>query len=187
MEDIVDGRPLVRKPEQTLSAVMLLGILGLTATFVAGVLMGSSGVRPLPAEKVVSQAPLSTVDLKLHTEARGYLAFWQNRESRMDGAAKRLGWKKADLAKAMRLIDAAKPRFEAVAAALGATDDTALTQEMDLLFEQLALTYCAEFRLVCIRGVPPDQARPKKTVRKPAGKSRRASFYLDWRSYANHL
>ena len=167
--------PLVRQPEQTMSAILVIGASALLATFITGLLIGASGsVRPFPVEKTVSLPPAAVppTDATLLREARAYVGFWKHRESRLDQAARRLGWRKADLAKAMRLIDAAKPRFEAVAAALGIMDDATLKREMNLLYEQVALTYCEEFRLACVRGVPPDQARPKKAhARKPVGRS----------------
>lgn len=176
MEIAASPQPLVHQPEQTRSAILVISALGLLATFIIGVLTGASGsVRPLAAEKTKLARSATTADTaKIRREAESYLGFWENRESRMEKAAQRLGWKNADLAKAMRLIDAAKPRFEAVAVALRAGDDPTLKREFGLLYEQLALTYCEEFHLSCRRGVAPDQARSKKTVHKPSGKTRRA-------------
>lgn len=162
--------------------LLLFVILLLAGLFIAGMLWGTpllqwwSGTSLSLAERLATAAgPSLEEEQRLLLEAGNYVEFLQRETSRLDAAARRFGWSEQEFARARRLLAELRPRFEAVEIGyLGWGRDArvtyaALKKEVDGLHEQLVLTFCEEFNLVCGRGVPPDEAHFKGGV-KPAAK-----------------
>jgi len=176
--------------------VSLTLICPLIVAFLLGVLAGPPLLKRWN-EIGVEQARLAAQpslqdEVKLHNEAMTMLAFWKQREQRLDRAATRFGWDDKELEKALRLIEAAKSRFESVDGMYKVWGkDPRVTyelikREIDALFEQLALTFCEEFELVCRRGVPPDEAYLKRLRSDPQALGNPGGFGF-WHQARNQL
>ncbi len=113
----------------------------------------------------VSEAPrLQEHERLVIEEAVGFARLWKHREGFLQAVGQPLDWKPADYHKARQLFEEARPYFETVfstaeSLSAGASNPGAsfpgLEAALDLLFEKLALTFCTEFKLRCIRGVFP--------------------------------
>ncbi|MBI4132639.1 MAG: hypothetical protein HY473_00870 [Candidatus Sungbacteria bacterium] len=184
-------RQVNRPPRgQSCLTIITLALLALAGLFIIGKEVGtpllrSLGVVSIAQVQAVVGGPSLADEAKLRLEAARYTFFWENREQRLEDTARRFGWSREDLEKATRLIEAAKPRFEAVQIGWNALgEDPRITyellkKEVDELYEQLTLTFCEEFGLVCKRGVPPDEAHFKdgaKPAAKPPGKQVQGAF-----------
>ena len=127
----------------------------------------------------VAEAPrLQEHERLLIGEAVGFARLWKHREGFLQAVGHPLDWKPADYYKARQLFEEARPYFETV---FKTTEDLSaggsnpgasflgLETALDLLFEKLALTFCTEFKLRCIRGafpvpsLPNDQHTPWRT------------------------
>ena len=164
MGKVPSDQPLVCEREVSGAWIVLWCLVGIAAVFAAGfslgpVVLGSTALGP-------AVPPALREEVRFLSEADVMMKFFGNRWDRLEAAAKRLGWDQAELDKAMRLVEAAKARFEAVEIArLGLGHDPRITvellkRELGLLAEQLALTFCEEFHLPCIRGRAPDKLEP---------------------------
>ena len=146
-----------------LTIVVLILIIAL---FSAGMWIGpylSGRTDPMAWLESRPVSPSMSEEIRLLGEAEAYVLFWERRQPRLEKAAARYGWSKAELKIARRLIEAARLRFEAVEIGYRGWGDPSITlellkREVDGLIEHLGLTFCTQFGLECLRGVPPDQA-----------------------------
>lgn len=173
MRDVLPDQLLVCEREVAGAWVVFWCLVGVAAVFAAWLLFGSvvlgSTARGL-AE--VAVPPALREEVRLLQEADLMLEFFRNRWGRLELARERFGWSQAEFDTAMRLVEAAKGRFEAIEIArLGWGRDPRITlellkRELELLHEQIVLTFCEEFQLPCPRGLAPD-ALPQPAARPP--------------------
>lgn len=180
-----------RSPNLAWIKIALTLPCALLVAFLLGALVGSPLLQRWK-EIDVQQARLAAKpsvqeEVELHNEAMNYVAFWKRREQRLEKAAPRFGWGDKELEKALRLVEAAKSRFESVDGMykVWGKDPRVtyglLKKEIDALFEQLTLTFCEEFELVCMRGVPPDEAYLKRLRSDPQALGKPGGFEF-WRN-----